>query len=153
MKFRRNVHEKKFFAAVAIIGLIVSVILLIVYFITSDKDLIELFVWSLLIPPLYFYSSFKFKNDFIDFQEDRIVIINGLGGNIEISISNIEAILIPSPTALKNKFKGNNIIFKRQGFENIKNIVTYTKDIENYIKEHLDVSIVYYDNYSDALKS
>ena len=32
------------------------------------------------------------------------------------------------------------------------NVISYTKEIETYIKENLKVNIEYYDNYSKALK-
>lgn len=50
---------------------------------------------------------------FVEFQEDKIILINGNGMNIVINIDEIEAALIPSPKALKNKMKENAIVFKR----------------------------------------
>ena len=149
MKFRRNIKDEKRSQCTAICGLILIIILLVIYIITHDNDLLNLIVPALLIPPLCFFISHSMKKQFIEFKENKIILINGNRRDIVIDISEVEIILIPSATALKNKIKDNPIIFKRQ---EIKNIVSYSGEIEGYIRENLKIDIVYYDDYSKAIK-
>ena len=149
MKFRRNIKDEKRSQCTAIGGLILIIILLVIYIITHDNDLLNLIVPALLIPPLFFFISHSMKKQFIEFKENKIILINGNRRDIVIDISEVEIILIPSATALKNKIKDNPIIFKRQ---EIKNIVSYSGEIEGYIRENLKIDIVYYDDYSKAIK-
>ncbi len=149
MKFRRNIKEEKLFSWVAIGGIVLIVMLLIVYFITRNADLFDLFIPALLVPPLFFFISYMLKKSFVEFKENQIIFVNGNGRNFKINISDIEAILIPSPKALKNKFKDNPIVIVRQ---EIKNIISYSMEIEKYIKENIKVDIVYYDDYRQAIK-
>ena len=60
-------------------------------------------------------------------------MINGNGRDITIDISEIETIMIPSSTALQSKIQDNPIILKRRV---IKNIISYSIEIEEYIKEN-----------------
>ena len=149
MKFRRNVKDEKMFRWVAIGGIVLIVMLLIVYFITRNADLFDLFVPALLVPPLFFFISYILKKSFVEFKENQIIFVNGNGRDFKINISDIEAILIPSSKALKNKFKDNSIVIVRQ---EIKNIISYSMEIEKYIKENIEVDIVYYDDYRQAIK-
>ena len=149
MKFRRNIKEEKLFQRVAIGGLVLLAALFVIYLITRDNALLDLILPALLIPPLFFLISNSMKKHFVEFKENEIILINGNGRDITIDTSNIEIILMPSTTALKNKIKDNPIIFKRQ---EIKNIVSYSVEIERYIKENLKINIVYYDDYSKAIK-
>ena len=149
MKFRRNVKEEKLFHRVAIGGLVLLAVLLIVYLTTHDNVLLDLLVPALLIPPISFFISNSMKKDFVEINENEVVLINGNGYNITIDTSDIEAILIPSSKALKNKVKGNAIVVKRS---EIKNIFSYSSEIEQYIKETLPIRIVYYDDYSQVIK-
>ena len=47
-------------------------------------------------------------------EKDKIIIVNGKYRKIEINISDIESILIPSSTALKSKVNDYPIIIKRK---------------------------------------
>ena len=76
-------------------------------------------------------------------------MINGNGRDITIDISEIETIMIPSATAQQSKIQDNPIIFKRR---EIKNIISYSVEIEEYIKKNLKIDIVYYDKYSRDIK-
>ena len=89
------------------------------------------------------------KKQFVEFKEDKIILINGNGRDITIDISEIETIMIPSATALQSKIQDNPIILKRR---EIKNIISYSVEIEEYIKKNLKIDIVYYDKYSRAIK-
>lgn len=149
MKFRRNIKEEKLFNKVAIVSLAIFIILLVIYLITFNNDLLPILGGILLVFVLYFFIKQSLKHDFVEFKEDKIVIINSNSMNIEINICEIEFIIIPSPKALKSKTKDNPIVIKRS---NINNIISYSKEIENYIKENVNVEVSYYDNYSDALK-
>lgn len=149
MKFRRNVKEEKLFNKVAIGSLVVFIILLIVYFVTFSSDLLRLLGALLLVFPLYFFITRSLKRDFVEFQEEKIIIINSNAKNIEINIKEIQTIIIPSEKALKRKMSDSPIVIKRL---NINNIISYSKDIENYIKDNVDVEVSYYDNYLDTFK-
>ncbi len=149
MKFRRNVKEEKFSCGVAIGGLVLLAILFVIFVTTRDNALLNLIVPAILIPPLSFFISISMKKQFVEFKEDKIILINGNGRDITIDISEIEAIMIPSATALKSKIQDNPIILKRRV---IKNIISYSIEIEEYIKKNLKIDIVYYDKYSRAIK-
>ena len=105
MKFRRNVRDEKIFRWVAIGGLVLLVILLVIFAITRDNALLDLIVPAIPIPPLYFFMSISMKKQFVEFKEDKIVLINGNGRDITIDISEIETIMVPSATALKRKMQ------------------------------------------------
>ena len=149
MKFRRNVKEEKLFRGVAIGGLVLLAILFIIFVITRDNALLDLIVPTLLIPPLFFFISISTKKQFVEFKENEIILINGNGRDITIDTSEIETIMIPSAIALKSKIQDNPIILKRK---EIKNIISYSVEIEEYIKNNLKIDIVYYDKYSRAIK-
>ena len=150
MRFRRNISAQKTFNAVAIISLIATIVLLIIYFINHEKTLLRFIILLFFIFPLYFYISYITKNQYIKFTKDKIIIINHNNvNNFEFNLSEVIVIKIPSQKALKNKFKENAIIIKRP---TMVNVISYTKEIETYIKENLKVNIEYYDNYSKALK-
>ena len=150
MRFRRNISAQKTFNAVAIISLIATIVLLIIYFINHEKTLLRFIILLFFIFLLYFYISYITKNQYIEFTKDKIIIINHNNvNNFEFNLSEVIVIKIPSQKALKNKFKENAIIIKRP---TMVNVISYTKEIETYIKENLKVNIEYYDNYSKALK-
>ena len=149
MKFRRNVKEEKIFREVAIGGLVLLAILFVIFVITRDNALLDLIVPAILIPPPFFFISVSTKKQFVEFKEDKIILINGNGRDITIDISEIETIMIPSATAQQSKIQDNPIIFKRR---EIKNIISYSVEIEEYIKKNLKIDIVYYDKYSRAIK-
>lgn len=150
MRFRRNISAHKTFNAVAIIYLIATIVLLIIYFINHEKTLLRFIILLIFIFPLYFYILYITKNQYIEFTKDKIIIINHNNvNNFEFNLFEIIVIKIPSQKALKNKFKENAIIIKRP---TMVNVISYTKEIETYIKENLKVNIEYYDNYSKALK-
>lgn len=150
MRFRRNISAHKIFNAAAIIYLIATIVLLIIYFINHEKTLLRFIILLIFIFPLYFYISYIIKNQYIEFTKDKIIIINHNNvNNFEFNLSEVIVIKIPSQKALKNKFKENAIIIKRP---TMVNVISYTKEIETYIKENLKVNIEYYDNYSKALK-
>ena len=149
MKFRRNVKEEKLFRWVAIGGLVLLAILFVIFVTTRDNALLDLIVPAILIPPLFFFISISMKKQFVEFKEDKIILINGNGRDITIDISEVETIMIPSATALQSKIQDNPIIFKRR---EIKNIISYSTEIEEYIKKNLKTDIVYYDKYSRAIK-
>ena len=149
MKFRRNVKEEMLFRGVAIGGLVLLAILFIIFVITRDNALLDLIVPTLLIPPLFFFISISTKKQFVEFKENKIILINGNGRDITIDTSEIETIMIPSAIALKSKIQDNPIILKRR---EIKNIISYSTEIEEYIKKNLKIDIVYYDKYSRAIK-
>ena len=149
MKFRRNVKEEKFFLWVAIGGLVLLAILFVIFVTTRDNTLLDLIVPAILIPPLFFFISISMKKQFVEFKEDKIILINGNGRDITIDISEIETIMIPSATALQSKIQDNPIIIKRRV---IKDIISYSNEIVEYIKKNLKIDIVYYDKYSRAIK-
>ena len=149
MKFRRNVKEEKFFRGVAIGGLVLLAVQFIIFVITRDNALLDLIVPTILIPPLFFFISISTKKQFVEFKENKIILINGNGRDIILDISEIETIMIPSATAQQSKIQDNPIIFKRR---EIKNIISYSVEIEEYIKKNLKIDIVYYDKYSRAIK-
>ena len=149
MKFRRNTKQEKMFKKVALLSLLFSVAFLIIYFVTQNTAFIRLFATGIFTSIVVFYLVYTEKRAYIEFQKDKIVFINHIASNIEISISDIEAIIMPSEKALKSKLKDNDILFKQSsGY----NPVSYTPDIEKFILEHLDIPIIYYDNYNDAIK-
>ena len=149
MKFRRNVKEEKLFYKVAIGSLVVFIILLVIYLITFNSDILRFLGSVLVVVPLYFFGSRSLKRDFVEFQEDKIIIINSNARNIEINISEIETLILPSAKALKSKKEDNPIVIKRV---NTSNIISYSVEIENYIKENLSNYISYYDDYLDTFK-
>lgn len=125
------------------------IILLVIYLITFNSDILRLLGSVLVVVPLYFFGSRSLKRDFVEFQEDKIIIINSNARNIEINISEIETIILPSAKALKSKKEDNPIVIKRV---NTSNIISYSVEIENYIKENLSNYISYYDDYLDTFK-
>ena len=149
MKFRRNVKEEKLFRWVAIGGLVLLAILFVIFVTTRDNALLDLIVPAILVPPPFFFISISMKKQFVEFKEDKIILINGNGRDITIDLSEIETIMIPSATALQSKIQDNPIILKRRV---IKNIISYSIEIEEYIKKNLKIDIVYYDKYSRAIK-
>ena len=150
MKFRRNIKEEKLFRTVALLSLIAEIILIAVYLTTNYAKLLDLILTLIHVFPLYLLISNKLKKHFVELKEDKIILINGNENNIVINIDEIQMILIPSATALKNKIKENNIAIKRI---DTTNIIPYKPEIENYIKETYKLDIVYYDDYSKAINS
>ena len=149
MKFRRNLKDEKVFKSAAIFFLIIVVVLTLIYIFTQEKVLIRFILGLLLVSPLYFYISFLLKNSYVEINKDKIVLINHKSNNIEIIVSEIQSILIPSEKAVKSKVKGNPIIIKHKDKQNI---ISYSVEIEEYIKNNLNVNIEYYDKYSKAIK-
>ena len=149
MKFRRNIKEEKLFHKVALFSLIAEIVLLTIYFITFNEELVRFILLLLFVFPLYFQIVHLLKKSFVEFQEDKIILINGNGINIVININEIEKILIPSSKALESKMKDNAIIIKRIG---VNNIISYSSEIENYIKNNYKIDVEYYDNYTQAIK-
>ena len=149
MKFCSNVKEEKLFRWVAIGGLVLLAILFVIFVTTRDNALLDLIVPAILVPPPFFFISISMKKQFVEFKEDKIILINGNGRDITIDLSEIETIMIPSATALQSKIQDNPIILKRRV---IKNIISYSIEIEEYIKKNLKIDIVYYDKYSRAIK-
>lgn len=99
--------------------------------------------------PLYFVIVHLLRKNFVEFQKDKIILINGNGMNIVININEVKVILFPSSKALKSKMKENAIVIKRS---TMNNIISYNLEIENYIKNNYDLEIAYYDNYTQAIK-
>ena len=149
MKFRRNIKEEKLFHKVALFSLIAEIVLLIIYFITFNEELVRFILVLLFVFPLYFLIVHLLRKSFVEFQEDKIILINGNGINIVININEIEKILIPSSKALESKMKDNAIIIKRIG---VNNIISYSLEIESYIKNNYKIDVEYYDNYTQAIK-
>ena len=149
MKFRRNIKEEKLFHIVALFSLIAEIVLLTIYFITFNEELVRFILVLLFVFPLYFLLVHLLRKSFVEFQEDKIILINGNGINIVININEIEKILIPSSKALERKMKNNAIIIKRIG---VNNIISYNSEIENYIKNNYKIDVEYYDNYTQAIK-
>ena len=149
MKFRRNIKEEKLFHKVALFSLIAEIVLLTIYFITFNEELVRFILLLLFVFPLYFLLVHLLRKSFVEFQEDKIILINGNGINIVININEIEKILIPSSKALESKMKDNAIIIKRIG---VNNIISYSSEIENYIKNNYKIDVEYYDNYTQAIK-
>lgn len=149
MKFRRNLKDEKVFKSAAIFFLIIVVVLTLIYIFTQEKVLIRFILGLLLVSPLYFYTSFILKNSYVEINKDKIVLINHKSNNIEIIVSEIQSILIPSEKAVKSKVKDNPIIIKHKDKQNI---ISYSVEIEEYIKNNLNVNIEYYDKYSKAIK-
>ncbi len=149
MKFRRNIKEEKLFHKVALFSLIAEIVLLTIYFITFNEELVRFILVLLFVFPLYFLLVHLLRKSFVEFQEDKIILINGNGINIVININEIEKILIPSSKALESKMKDNAIIIKRIG---VNNIISYNSKIENYIKNNYKIDVEYYDNYTQAIK-
>ena len=113
MKFRRNIKEEKLFHKVALFSLIAEIVLLTIYFITFNEELVRFILVLLFVFPLDFLLVHLLRKSFVEFQEDKIILINGNGINIVININEIEKILIPSSKALESKMKDNAIIIKR----------------------------------------
>ena len=149
MKFRRNIKEENLFHKVALFSLIAEIVLLTIYFITFNEELVRFILVLLFVFPLYFLIVHLLRKSFVEFQEDKIILINGNGRNIVININEIEKILIPSSKALESKMKDNPIIIKRIG---VNNIISYNSEIENYIKNNYKIDVEYYDNYTQAIK-
>ena len=149
MKFRRNIKEEKLFHKVALFSLIAEIVLLTIYFITFNEELVRFILVLLFEFPLCFLLVHLLRKSFVEFQEDKIILINGNGINIVININEIEKILIPSSKALESKMKDNAIIIKRIG---VNNIISYSSEIENYIKNNYKIDVEYYDNYTQAIK-
>jgi len=149
VKFRRNIKEEKLFHKVALFSLIAEIVLLTIYFITFNEELVRFILVLLFVFPLYFLLVHLLRKSFVEFQEDKIILINGNGINIVININEIEKILIPSSKALESKMKDNAIIIKRIG---VNNIISYNSEIENYIKNNYKIDVEYYDNYTQAIK-
>ena len=149
MKFRLNIKEEKLFNKVALFSLIAEIVLLTIYFITFNEELVRFILVLLFVFPLYFLLVHFLRKSFVEFQEDKIILINGNGTNIVININEIEKILIPSSKALESKMKNNAIIIKRI---NVNNVISYNSEIENYIKNNYKIDVEYYDNYTQAIK-
>ena len=149
MKFRRNIKEEKLFHKVALFSFIAEIVLITIYFITFNEELVRFILLLLFVFPLYFLLVHLLRKSFVEFQEDKIILINGNGINIVININEIEKILIPSSKALESKMKDNAIIIKRIG---VNNIISYNSEIENYIKNNYKIDVEYYDNYTQAIK-
>ena len=93
MKFRRNIKEEKLFHKVALFSLIAEIVLLTIYFITFNEELVRFILLLLFVFPLYFLLVHLLRKSFVEFQEDKIILINGNGINIVININEIEKIL------------------------------------------------------------
>lgn len=148
MRFRRNIEDEKSCRWIAIFSLIAFIILFVIFLVTFDQDLWGLIIPLLIAVPIFLWISWIMRRHFVEFQKDKLLIIN-YKRSLEIPLSDIEVILIPSPKALKRRLNGNNIIIKRK---NQKNLISYSAPIEAYIKENLDVSITFYDLYKQAIE-
>ena len=91
----------------------------------------------LLVSPLYFYISFLLKNSYVEINKDKIVLINHKSNNIEIIVSEIQSILIPSEKSVKSKVKGNPIIIKHKDKQNI---ISYSVEIEEIERDYCEPS-------------
>lgn len=149
MKFRRNVKEEKLFHAVALFSLIVTIILTAVYLLNHNENILQFIGLLVLIFLLYFYIVHSLRKNYVEFQDDKIILINGNSRNIVINICEIETILFPSAKALQNKLNENAIIIKRAA---VKNIINYNPQIERYIKDNYKIDTIYYDNYKKAIQ-
>ena len=150
MKFRRNLEHEKAFKVMAIFCLLFSIAFLVVYLVTQNPTFLRFLVLGILSFLPCACLVYGTRRDYVEFQKDKIVFINVLGSDVEINISDIEAVMIPSPKALKQKLKDNEIFFKQSsGYH----ALSYTPEIEKYILEHFDFRIVYYDNYNKVFKS
>ena len=150
MRFRRNHNEEKLFKRIGQLCLLLPILLGVFFFITRDADVLGLFLTCILLPPFFYFMGYSMSNNYIEFQHDKVVFINHIAPSVEINISEIELIMVPSPRALNRTTKENNIIFKRPATTNI---TSYTPEIEKYIIEHINVRIIYYDNYKNAINS
>ena len=150
MRFRRNHNEEKLFKRMGRLFLLLPIILGAYYFITRNADVLGMFLTCILLPPFFFFMGYSMSQNYIEFQQEKIVYINHIAPSIEIYISEIELIMVPSPEALNSNTKENNIIFKRSATTNI---TSYTPEIEQYIIEHINARVIYYDNYKNAINS
>lgn len=149
MKFHTNTNEEKLFKKVAIVCLALFIVILIVYFITFSNDCLRFLGPLFLCIPICFYISNLLKKDFVEFSEDKIIFLNHKGVNFEINIEEVKMIMIPTEKALKRKFDDNKIVIKRISVDNV---ISYSAELEKYIKDNLNVKISYYDKYSEILK-
>ena len=149
MKFRRNVQEEKLFKIYAAIFAVLLVVFIVMYIVTKENNMIRIILPVFLAVVLFIANAASLKNSYIEFKDDKIIIINGNNRNFEINMNEIEEIKLPSEAALKNKMKQNAVIIKRKDAVNIS---SYSVELEEYIKKNLKVKIVYYDNYTKALK-
>lgn len=152
MKFRYDDKSNKIIKYVIIGILVLSAILFIIYLSTHNSAWLYFFISALMVAVIFYLLMSDAKNIYIDFQGDTIFISHGRMGSVKIIITDIETILIPSATALKNKKEINHIIFKRKNiadtFDGFLSTTRYSIEIENYIKENLTINIKYYDDYN-----
>lgn len=150
MKFRRNVKQEKVFKKTSILLSIFNIAFLIIFFVTQNPAFVRLFAAGIFTSLPIFYLIYSIRRDYIEFKNDKIVLINHIASNIEINISDIETVLIPSQKALMSKLKDNEIfLMQTSGY----NPISYTPDIEKFILKHLDIQIVYYDNYNEIFNN
>ena len=149
MRFRRNIKDERSALIASILAAIAAITLTIIYFINKNKNVLDFIFPLVLIAVVSLACTFVLRKSYVKFEKNMIIIENNKAANISIKISDVRLIMIPTQKALKNKFKENAIIIKRVGTNNI---ISYTKEVEVYIKENLKIDIEYYDNYTKALK-
>ncbi|MBR2987960.1 MAG: hypothetical protein IKC63_08060 [Clostridia bacterium] len=150
MKFRRNVKQEKTFRTVAIVLLLLSISCLITSLITKSPAFMRLFAFGIPTSLLYCYVAYSQSRAYIEFQNDTIVLVNHIASNIEIHISDIEAVIMPSREALKKKLKDHEIFLKQSSGHHP---ISYSPDIEAFFLEHFDSKIVYYDHYNEVFNN
>ena len=104
MRFRRNHNEEKLFKRIGQLSLLLPILLGVFFFITRDADVLGLFLTCILLPPFFYFMGYSMSNNYIEFQQDKVVFINHIAPSVEINISEIELIMVPSPRALTSVF-------------------------------------------------
>ncbi|MBP3397229.1 MAG: hypothetical protein J6L87_08665 [Clostridia bacterium] len=150
MKFQRNLGDARAFRTAAILFSLFGIAFLIIYLVTRDSVFLRLLAMGAPTSLFCFYLAYSAGRDYVVFQEDKILFSNRFAADFAVNVSDIEAVLVPSQKALRNKWKSNEIIFKRASEYNS---VSHTPEIEAYILEHLDVRVIYYDDRSKALRN
>ena len=71
MKFRRNVKDEKAFLWAAIGSLVFLAILLVIFIITRDNELLYLIIPAIPVPPLLFYISISTKSNLSNLKKTK----------------------------------------------------------------------------------
>ncbi len=151
MQFKRNSNDFKLFLAVGIVSISVALISGILILVFDCLVLLEIPLLLLIAAVVSFINTYSLSGDKVLFNDETISIISNHNKTVfTIDAVNINKVLLPSPIALKKRLSRNDIIIV---VESQKYIISREREVVEYLQTDFANIIVYYDDYSKAIKN
>ena len=113
--------------------------------------LLEIPLLLLIAAVVSFINTYSLSGDKVLFNDETISIISNHNKTVfTIDAVNINKVLLPSPIALKKRLSRNDIIIV---VESQKYIISREREVVEYLQTDFANIIVYYDDYSKAIKN